>query len=288
LTATLTAPVSFARGVDQSKIDVAEVLCEGGVAVDHHPADAVGPTSHERLSLAQSLSVNMVTGAIAGQGRGWLRSVHFGGGLDQLANSAPAAQLAVNAAGRQKLNFLRVDFDRGLSGNLHVHELTFHERVRTIYGPVDRWDQELNPNRRPVGSMILSCDNLGINEDPIAVRAARQPVGLNMANRQVGPIQMRAVGNVTLEGDLENSGIFAARGNLASFDQQKDRVTLEGDPRSPAVIKMQRQPGAQPNEMSALKIHYTRSTGNVRMEGIQSLNIGPGNPLEATRPGLDR
>ena len=99
---------------------------------------------------------------------------------------------------------------------------------------------------------------------------------------------MRAAGNVTLEGDLENRGIFAARGNLASFDQSKDRVTLEGDPRTPAYIKEQRQPGAQPNEMSALKIHYTRSTGNVKMEGIQSLDIGPAAPLEAVRPGMNR
>ena len=48
--------------------------------------------------------------------------------------------------------------------------------VRTVYGPVDAWEQELDltrPDSLPPESMTLSCDELRLNEDPLAAQAAK-------------------------------------------------------------------------------------------------------------------
>ena len=58
---------------------------------------------------------------------------------------------------------------------MYTRELTFHDRVRTVYGPVDSWEQELDltrPESLPPESMTLTCDDLRLNEDPLAAQAA--------------------------------------------------------------------------------------------------------------------
>jgi hypothetical protein len=113
------------------------VECNGNVIVDHLTRDAGGVTSHERMQIAQLL-INQQTGNISGNGPGVIRSTRFGDGLAVVAGAqnATAPQLLAPPPGAgSKLHFLRVDFHQGLSGNLITRELTFHERVKTVYGP---------------------------------------------------------------------------------------------------------------------------------------------------------
>ena len=140
----------------------------------------MGVTSYERHQLAR-LTVNQQTGQISGDGPGVLRSTRFGKGLTSLASpqlgssSVPGDGLSTTAAAAgSKLNFLRIDFQQGIAGKLTC-ELTFLGRVRTAYGPVDSWEQELDTNRPeslPPESVRLSCEELRVHEDPIAARAA--------------------------------------------------------------------------------------------------------------------
>src|SRR4029079_5492185 len=143
----------------------------------------------------------------------------------------PAA-LARNPAGN-KLFFLRVDFRRGLNGNIYTREITFHERVRAIYGPVDSWEQELDPTRPatlPEDTMTLTSDELRLNEDAVAARAAQPP---GAAKQQMGPIQMLASGDVRIDGKVPKKGEFSVQAGRASYEQTKDLFILEGDMRTP-------------------------------------------------------
>ena len=198
LSARLTASVQLGQRIDQRAIDLEEAEFRGNVSMDHRSRDAVGVVSHERLQLSR-LTINQQNGDISGDGPGVLRSTRYGDGLNSLTatGKTPAAQSGVwsppAAAAGTKLYFLGVDFQQGLSGNLYTRELTLHDRVRTVYGPVDSWEQELDvtrPETLPPDSVRLLCDELRVNENPIAARAAA--AGQNADSRPMGPIQLQA------------------------------------------------------------------------------------------------
>ena len=59
--------------------------------------------------------------------------------------------------------------------------------------------------------MTLSCDDLVLNEDPQFVRGATNPN--QIGNRKMGPVQMRANGNVRIDGQSEKEGRFGRKPN---------------------------------------------------------------------------
>jgi hypothetical protein len=182
-----------------------------------------------------------------------------------------------------KLHFLRVDFHRGLAGNLYTRELTLFERVRSVYGPVDAWEQELDASRAetlPPDAMTLTCDELRINEDPIAARSA--PTTTAPESQPIGPIQLQASGNVRIDGQAPGQGPFSAQAGRASYEQAKDVFLLEGDGRTPATLWRAGQQGAPP---AARMIRYDRRTGDVSVSGIQYIEITPTDIENARRSG---
>jgi lipopolysaccharide export system protein LptA len=283
LLAKLNTKIEFGAGIDQRAIDVAEIHCDGGVTINHLTRDTVGVTSHERVQIA-SLSINQQTGAIAGAGPGVIRSTRFGDGLAALgagANSAAPRFVAPPPDAGAKLHYLQVDFLGGLTGNIITRELTFREQVRTVYGPVDSWEQELDGNRPetlPPESMRLSSDAMRINEDPIAVRNAA--VAVNGEKPAIGPIQFRADGNVVIEGQEPGRGPFHARADVARYEQAKDTFVLEGG-RTPATLT---RAGNQSSPYSARSIFFNRSTGDYHVKDVQPLEITPEDWDSARRP----
>ena len=279
LTARLTTPVKFGEHIDQKSVDLAEVECRGQVVLDHRSRDELGLSSYERMKLAR-LTINQQTGAISGDGPGEIRSTHFADQFNALAG--PAAGDKPNQVSPPpgvrggKLHFLRVDFQRELTGNLYTRELRFQDRVRTVYGPVDAWEQELDgsrPESLPLESMTLACDKLELNEDPLSVRAASNPY--EVSNRPLGPVQLRANGNVQIDGQTAAQGTFGARADSASFEQAKDVFLLKGTTRAPAQVWQRRGAGDNSPPYSAQTIRYVRSTGEVSGKGIQYLEYVP-------------
>lgn len=267
LAARLTKKVEFGKHTDQQSVDLAEIECRGQVVLDYRSRDELGLSSHERMKL-ERLSINQQTGAISGDGPGELRSTHFSDQMSMLAGPAnggkPNAVAPPPGVRGGKLHFLRVDFQRALAGNLIHRELRFVERVRTVYGPVDSWEQELDGSRRdqlPPDTMTLACDDLAINEDPQAVRAAVNPNEPD--KRKIGPVQLRATGNVRIDGQSEAEGRFGASAESASYEQSKDVFVLEGSEGTPATLW--RRQGADDNSppLHAQRINYDRSTGQV-------------------------
>jgi hypothetical protein len=215
LAARLTSNVEFGKRVDQNAIDLAEIECRGHVAMDHKSRDATGITSHERVELAR-LTVNWQSGVIGGDGPGVIRSTRFADQLVALSNHGATANPIVPR--NTKLYFLRVDFLDRLGGNLHTHEISFFERVRTVYGPVDAWEQELDADRPellPPDTLTLTSDALEIRESPLAAR--NRPQELAQIGRQsLGPVQLVAAGNVRIDGQSTTQGSFAATADRAS------------------------------------------------------------------------
>jgi hypothetical protein len=282
LTAKLASPIKFGERMQQSAMELSEIECEGNILIDSLSRDEVGVISHERGQLRR-LTINQQTGAITGDGPGVIRSTRFGNGLAAIAGPQnPAAPTLVSpppGAAGSKLNFLRVEFHRGLSGNLYTKELTFLERVRTVYGPVDSWEQELDmnlPEMLPPDSITLTCDALRLNEDPVAART--NPA----ANKPLGFVQMQAQGAVEIAGQVPGQGDFNVQAERASYDQGKDVFVLEGTPRTPAKL-WRRKSGVVLPPAEATWIRYVRATGNVSVNGVQYLEITPGDIESARR-----
>jgi hypothetical protein len=275
LAALLTANVNFGKRVDQNAIDIEEVKCRGRVVMDHKSRDEVGVTSHERMELEQ-FSVNQQTGAINGTGPGVIRSTHFANQLPGLAT--PGAAASPLPSSDAKLHFLRVDFQQGLKGNLINREITFMTRVRTVYGPVDAWEQELDANRPellPLDTLTLTSDQLRINEDSMAanhrVRELAQASGTPL-----GPVQMTASGNVRIDGQSPKQGMFAATAERVSYTQSKEQFILEGSHRLPATLWHRDPVSGQQIDNSAGKIIYNRLTGQAEWDAVRAFEFTPG------------
>ncbi len=271
LSARLNTHIKFGETIDQKAIDVAELQCLGGVTINHLTRDNMGVTSHERVELAR-LAINQQTGNVVGDGPGTIRSTRLGDNLALFMGAPNAASKPVAAQNGpgQKLNFMRVDFRGGLNGNIVLRTVEFQNQVRTLYGPVDAWEQELDPNQPqlfPPDVMTMTCDTMRINEDQGATRA----VAANGQKPPFGPIQFKATGNVLISGQVPKYGPFRAQAEIATYEQAKDAFVLEGG-RTPATLLRPGQGGAPP---AARLIRWVRSTNEFSVQGIQSLEITP-------------
>lgn len=293
LSAKLAAPVVFGQGVDQEALDLAEIQCRDHVMMDHRSRDLGGPTSHERMELYQ-LTINQQTGAISGQGPGVIRSTHYSDQLNPLANPQVAGKqvtatgrLVANTApaGGAKLYFFRADFQNALAGNLYTREMVLHGRVRTVYGPVDSWEQELDTNRPESllpGAVMLTCDELGVNEDPVAAALRRRQGPEKASGGTLGPVQLRARGNVRIDGESPTQGQFAAQADRATYEQAKEVFVLEGTARVPATLWHRPRNTGQMAQNSARKITFHRLTGEFKIEDIRTFDFTPPTAPSAT------
>ena len=176
-----------------------------------------------------------------------------------------------NAAG-SKLHFLRVDFHGGLDGNMYIRELTFHERVRTVYGPVDSWEQELDPTRPetlPPDSMTLTCDDLRLNEDAVAARAAADAERPPASGRS-GRCKCRP-GRRADRGASAEPGRIQRAGRSGQLRTGEGRVRARRRTRHAGQAMATQRGGVDSPPTEARKIRYVRSTGEVKVEGIQIL-----------------
>jgi lipopolysaccharide export system protein LptA len=272
LTAKLTRPVTFGEGQHGQQAELSEIACTDGVALQHRTVDANGQQSHDRAQL-DTLTINQITGALGGDGPGWVRSVHFGQSAAAFADPALAPPRPQNP----QLNFLRVDFLRGIAGNLKSRDLRFEGQVRAIYGPVDAWEQELLANDAgglPEGAVTLESESLQINEDPHAHRiAAAQPGGA-----KAGPFELKAQGNVRIEGGTAEQGDFTAIAYTASYNQDKDVFVLQGNAQAPAALHLKSKDGTNAAP-SFGTITYYRKTGRVTASDLKpSTILFPGQP----------
>lgn len=283
LAAKLPAPVKFGERFDQTAMRPNEIECVGQVTIENVTRDNEGVRSHQVMQLAR-LTYNQQTGDFVGDGPGVIRSTQFGNNLAMMPGqpNAPSTAATAKTSPGSKLNFLRVDFHRGLKGNSVLQELTFLERVQTVYGPVDSWEQELDfarPETLPPDAITMTCDSLRLNKDVVASRAVAP--GSKTPKMYV---QMLAQGDVRINGQVPNQGEFSVQANSATYEQFKDAFVLEGDGRNPAKLWRRSTTGVDSAPTEAHKIRYVRSTNQVKVEGFQFLEITPNDLQNARRP----
>lgn len=284
LSATLLTPIKFGQKFDQSNADLSEIECRGQVMIENVTRDAGGVASHDRVEL-DWLAINQKTGNITGGGPGVIRSTRYGNQLVAIPGQPQAPAGPQASATGSKLNFIRVDFQGGLTGNMYLKDLALHNRVRTVYGPVDSWEQELDlarPETLSPETIKLTCDDLRLNEDAVAARAmAAQPDG---SKRQIGPIQMSATGDVRIDGQVPAQGEFSVQADVATYEEVKQVFVLEGNTRSNAKLWRRTAGGGTSPPTEARRIWYNQRTGDIKVEGMQFIEITPRDLENAQRP----
>ncbi|MAT71953.1 MAG: hypothetical protein CMJ58_20815 [Planctomycetaceae bacterium] len=279
----LSEEVSFDGSRGGARPEVIQLDASEGVVAEFDQRDATGITSHQHVEVV-SILANQKTGEIRGQGPGWLESVHLATGKNPLAAIAPPGSAPPPASDDepgQKLRHLRVDFVRGIGGNVHQRRVNLLGDVRAVYGPVDSWEQRL-----PVGVGVepgpnivhLDCDELQVGESPLA-RVNRPPGATGLAE-----LELSAIGNVKIEGQAPKRGLFAASAARATFDEYKGMFVLEGDAARPAMIAHQEYVGAPRSENVARKLTYFQRTGEVKEEGVHKIEW---NQFDIGRPPSD-
>lgn len=281
LAATLSRPIDLRGGsFDGGEVDVQKVECSGSVTIDYRTTDDAGQRSHERARLA-TLGFDRLSGAIAGQGPGSVRSVRLAGSSPSLlGQSAPA-----NSSNRDGLRFLRVDFRDDLAGNLNDRALRFRGRVQTVYGPVLAWDHQLplrSPEGVPPDAVELQCEEMHVHEDPAATVNRGSQTGAPF-----GPIELQARDSVRIEATIgDKGGALIAEAATASYSQAADRFVLAGDGQQLARLSA-RPDATQPFvPASAGRLTHYLSLGRTKIEDLRGVEYQP--PPSASRPGLPR
>jgi hypothetical protein len=129
-------------------------------------------------------------------------------------------------------------------------------------------------------STTLSCDELRVNEDPLAAKAAAVPNSTGA--KPMGAIQLQAKSNVRIDGQSLAQGQFSIQADRATYDKSKELFLLEGDTRTPAKLWRRSKAGDSP-PIEARKIYYTIPTNQAKVEGIQYLEINPSDVEKARR-----
>ena len=201
----------------------------------------------------------------AGRRRG--RRGPAGPGAQCAAARKPAAAAAGAKARSNQLVCLHVRYQGYITGyvagDLHHHEVTFHEQVRGAYAPVDSWTASIDtdsPETLGPDGAVLHCDQLSVvNMTP--------PHSKDAAARDM---EFVAAGNAVAEG---GGDVFTARAARITYDQKKQLMILEGDGRTDAELYRQQTPGGAVSKAAAQKIWYWQATNSSYIDGARSLDF---------------
>ncbi len=160
-------------------------------------------------------------------------------------------------AKEDSLTYLHVTFERGISGDVNRHEVTFADQVKTVYGPVLRWQDKLDPEKPGPQGIIMSCDQLTVREMPSTLRNDR------------GTMEMEALGNTLVEGQA-----FTARAPRLTYAEAKDLLVFEGNGQTDAELFRQLAPGLPATKASARKIMYWQGSNRAEVDDARHLDLG--------------
>jgi hypothetical protein len=308
LEVSLRHRIDFAQPRMDERAEIGRIVCRGGMAMETRSFDLNDPKKLMSVDRMQTgdLMINEETGAILGQGPGWLTSVRRGSPDPTQRAAAPAAMIPAavpvshtlpdatakpSSAGRHKsarpngtlsqkseLNYLNVQFNGAISGNLNQHEITFHDSVRSVYGPVLSWEDQLTDDVDDLGpgGVLLTCDQLTVRQTT-AKPTASAP--------ERHPIELEAIGNASVEGEQ-----FRALAHRLTYSEEKDLLMLEGDGRTDAQLFRQERPGDPPANTAAKHIFYWRSENRIAVNDFRYLDLNqvPGEAPSETKPGATK
>lgn len=248
------------RRTDQ-RPEIAQVICREGVYLEAQRYDNHGELEAIEKMQMVDLSIDQQSGALSGGGPGWIHRVGKSDAKSDFSlpgNVRPPATGPVRRDEESKLVYLRVDFQQGMTGNIHRKQVIFQHQVVCIYGEIARWDETIDgdrPSEFGPKTVRLRSDQLQVTEMP----------ALNGAPAWR---ELVASGNTTAEGKQ-----FTANADKITYTENQQILGMEGDSVRPAEFFLQKNPGDRPARFAARKVKYNRKTGEYTLDGADSLDL---------------
>lgn len=255
LEAVLARGYSFAdlNGLSDQKLEIARLILSGKVMFAGKTMVGNSQTSYDRMEVGE-VQFNPQTHVVQAVGPGWLSSIRTKLKADKPASPDAAGRRddGLQGAGRSAMHYMRIEFEDELRGNAKLRDLIFSNRVRCVYGQVQRWDEvvEDGTNRGGRGGE-LTCRTLRVAEVP---RDRERAMVLD------------AQGNIHIK-----SQQFDAHAARLTYDQLRDLMVLHGDPRGGAQLRYAAKAGGAAIPMNAQRIKFWPKTLRVEVEGFNSI-----------------
>jgi len=267
LTVGLTAPLDFFDLENNKNLSAKTLACSGGVQVFNRTSEQGTLKSIENFE-GRTLTINQQTGELYAQGPGTAKSVFIGSSSWKL----PGQENAANQNSDAGLSFLRVDFLSHVSGNIHRKDATFHKIDRAIFGPVNSWEEELepkSPTTMRTSDILLRCDQL-------TVAQLSQGQGNDSG-------EIMATGNAEVQGRM-----FHASADKITYTTAKKLLTLRGNGRNDVQLIHQKQIGGSRETIAAGTIEYWPEIPKLKItDGKEASSGFQSNPSSVPRiPGL--
>jgi hypothetical protein len=250
--------VAFEQTKSSDDLDVVELRFLGDVFTENQTFNAQDViTSRDRMK-TRDMTLDRRTGQFHAAGPGWITSTRYD--TADVSGNIPGASAGRTTNGTWtrsssgRLIYVRVDYQNEIEGNIDKREAVFQHYVRAVYGPVQSWDESLNPDQQgglgPQG-IVMTCQRLFVTETGQAPQRG---------------MELSAVGNTLVEG-----AAFTAKAQRLSYIQAKDQLVLDGE-NGLAQLQQQKRPGERPTEFSARQIKYWVGTGQVEVFGATQLD----------------
>ena len=193
--------------------------------------------------------------------------------VGDFSGQMPGQQAAAQPKTEKGLTYVRVDFVSHVSGNMHRKEVTFHKVDQATYGPVLRWEDEIdhkNLTAMNPDAISLRCDQLTIVQHP--------------ANSEMKGAEILALGNSEVQGKM-----FSAWADRISYATSKQMLTMSGNGRNNVQLTFQQQIGGTRSSAAAGKIHYWPKTREFELFDGKEIGVSgiPADNLDIPKiPGL--
>ena len=260
LEAVLTQPVDFGNprsAAPGGQPDLAAVRSVGKTLLEGRQFDEQGQQQSHSVMEVFDLSIDRTSGDIAAVGPGTVTHVTRGSapGLPAPPGVAPARPAAIANADDDGMTYLNVRFRKGIRGNIDRREVTFFDHTKTIYGPIEEWNERLEANKPeqlgPSG-MMLDAGELTV----------RQMEGIGDTP---GWFELEAGGSVYAEGQQ-----FTAIGERLTYTAKNELLILHGNP---AEMYMDDERGGQRRESRAELVKYWFREGRGEVNGARFFNL---------------
>ena len=258
LKVTLNQQLNFSRPVDRDALELKQISCTGGVRLINREVTNGREETLDQLTTTD-LTIEQPSGRLTARGPGTVTSVRNGVGAKSslLFTASPNQSAPILDRNQQaSINYLKVEFTRGIIGNVHQRELTFLEQVLCTYGPVNHRHEKVvvDPTVGPLGDqVVLNCEQLTVRQ-----------MGSKKGTER--PVEMEAVGNSRLRGES-----FRASGHRLTYTTGKELFVLEGAGETFAQLSRKIK-NAAPSNLSAQKIYFWRTENRVQMDGVRLFN----------------
>lgn len=264
---TMTERLSFIEPPEKQEVDLERIFCRDQVDFESYEYEENRLSSVRRGRFAE-FNLNQTTGETNASGPGWL--THWGRGSGLGAGLGRSSSATTNQPVRSddpKWEYSRIDFDGRMEGNARQKFTTFYDRVRIVYGPVEKPLSVIDGDELTAGAGTMRADSLTVSHHP-------------EDGDQEAWIDLLAGGNAELEGHTEgkNNGddeIFRARADHISFDQSKGLYMLRSLGSRKATIWRKKDFNAIANRATAQRWEFIpsrnwlKSDRTTGLEGIE-------------------